>query len=201
MAAESPVPYPCAFFRRNAGKPGTSVNIAPGARAAIRRPLIGCLLLGVCLAASARTACATESLLHQQAPEFMRRDLNGASVDLASLRGKVVLLNFWASWCASCLIEMPTFAQWQRQYGPQGLRIIGISIDDDPALARKFSAKLKLSYPVVMGDEKLGELYGGILGLPLTYLIDRDGNIRAKFQGETDPRTIQTKLHELLTQP
>ncbi len=131
----------------------------------------------------------------------MRRDLNGASVDLASLRGKVVLLNFWASWCASCLIEMPTFAQWQRQYGPQGLRIIGISIDDDPALARKFSAKLKLSYPVVMGDEKLGELYGGILGLPLTYLIDRDGNIRAKFQGETDPRTIQTKLHELLTQP
>jgi peroxiredoxin len=94
---------------------------------------------------------------------------------------------------------MPIFAGWQSQYGPQGLQVIGISMDDDPALARKLAAKLKLNYPVAMGDEKLGELYGGVLGLPLTYLIDKDGVVRAKFQGEIDPKTIQTKLKELLT--
>ena len=96
---------------------------------------------------------------------------------------------------------MPTFAEWQRQFGPQGFQVIGISMDDDPALARKLVAKLKLNYPVAMGDEKLGELNGGVLGLPLTYLIDRDGVARAKFEGETEPKTIQTKLQELFAQP
>jgi thiol-disulfide isomerase/thioredoxin len=113
----------------------------------------------------------------------------------------VVLLDFWATWCASCLVEMPRFVQWQQQYGPQGFQVIGISMDDDPALARKLSAKLRLNYPVAMGDDKLGELYGGVLGLPLTYLIDRDGKVRAQFQGETNLKTMEMQLKGLLVQP
>jgi peroxiredoxin len=134
------------------------------------------------------------------APEFTLHDLSGASIDLASLRGKVVLLNFWATWCGPCEVEMPIFADWQRQYGPQGFQVIGISMDDDPALARKLVQKLKLNYPVAMGDEKLGELYGGVLGLPLSFLIDRNGIVREKFQGEIEPKTIESRLKVLLSQ-
>jgi thiol-disulfide isomerase/thioredoxin len=146
------------------------------------------------------TAFAAESLLHKPAPEFVRTDLSQKKVDLKALRGKVVLLNFWATWCASCQLEMPRFVAWQKQYGSQGLQIIGISMDDDPALVRKLYAKLKLNYPVAMGDETLGELYGGVLGLPVTYLIDRNGEIRARFQGETDLNAIEMKLKPLLLQ-
>jgi thiol-disulfide isomerase/thioredoxin len=164
--------------------------------------LLAGLLLGLgSIAALAQSSIAAEPLLDKPAPQFASQDLNGTPIDFGHFRGKVVLLNFWATWCAPCQIEMPIFAQWQRQYGPQGLQIIGISMDDDPTLARKLSAKFKLNYPVAMGDEKLGELYGGVLGLPLTYLIDRKGIVRAKFQGEISAKTIETKLHELLTQP
>jgi peroxiredoxin len=158
-------------------------------------------MLAVCFAAGMSTAFAAESLLNKKAPEFTRRDLSGANLDLASFRGKVVLLDFWATWCAPCLVEMPVFAQWQREYGPQGLQIIGISMDDDPAPARRAYAKHSLNYPVAMGDAKLGELYGGVFGLPLTYLIDREGKIRAQFQGETDPKIIEKKMKALLAEP
>ena len=163
-------------------------------RAAYRRLLLAGLLLAACFAAGAQTV----SLVGKKAPKFTRRDFSGATVDLAGFRGKVVLLDFWATWCASCQVEMPAFVQWQRQYGPRGLQVIGISMDDDPAVARKLAAKLRLNYPVAMGDEKLGELYGGVLGLPLTYLIDRNGIVRARFQGETDLKSIEKQLKALL---
>ena len=166
-------------------------------RAAYRRLLLAGLLLAACFAAGAQTV----SLVGKKAPKFTRRDFSGATVDLAGFRGKVVLLDFWATWCSPCQVEMPRFAQWQRQYGPQGFQVIGISMDDDPALARALYAKLKLNYPVAMGDEKLGHLYGGVLGLPLTYLIDRNGEVRARFQGEPDLKAIETRLKTLLSKP
>jgi peroxiredoxin len=172
-----------------------------GNLAAFRLLLIAMLLLACLAGAGTHTACAAESLLNKKAPEFSRNTLNGGRVDLARFRGKVVLLDFWATLCASCQVEMPTFAQWQRYYGPQGLQVIGISMDDDPALARKLYTKLKLNYPVAMGDDKLGELYGGVLGLPLTYLIDRHGKVREKFQGETNLKTIEKQLKALLAEP
>ena len=170
-------------------------------RAAHRRLLLAALLLATCFAASGmHTAFAAESLLGKKAPEFARTDFNGARIDLAGFRGKVVLLDFWATWCASCQVEMPTFVQWQQQYGPRGLQVIGISMDDDPASARRIVTKFHLNYPIAMGDEKLGELYGGVLGLPLTYLIDRNGKMRAIFQGETDLKIIEKQLKALLAE-
>ncbi len=160
-------------------------------------PLLAALLLLACFVAEAQTA----TLVGKQAPQFTRTDLNGARIDLARFRGKVVLLDFWATWCASCLVEMPTFAQWQLQFGPQGLQILGISMDDDPAMARRAYARHSLNYHVAMGDEKLGELYGGVLGLPLIYLIDRKGIVRARFQGESDLKTIEKQLKALLAEP
>jgi len=93
---------------------------------------------------------------------------------------------------------MPSFVAWQTKYGPQGLQVIGISMDDDPALVRQAYRKLKLNYPVAMGDVKLGNLYGGVLGLPMTFLIDRHGEIQAEFQGETDLGKIEVQLQLLL---
>jgi peroxiredoxin len=160
------------------------------------------LLLVVLLLASFFVAGAqTTPLVGKKAPEFSRTDFNGAKINLAGFRGKVVLLDFWATWCASCQVEMPTFVQWQRDYGPRGLQVIGISMDDDPTAARRLAAKLRLNYPVAMGDEKLGQIYGGVLGLPLTYLIDRHGIVRARFQGETDLKTIEKQLKALLAEP
>jgi thiol-disulfide isomerase/thioredoxin len=157
------------------------------------------LLLCACLGiTAAQAAFAADRLLHKQAPEFVRTDFEQKRLDLRAFRGKVVLLNFWATWCAPCQIEMPRFAAWQDRYGPRGLRIIGISMDDDPALARKIYDKLHLNYPVAMGDEKLGELYGGVFGLPLTYLIDSNGVVQAQFSGETDLNIIETQIKVLL---
>ena len=110
-----------------------------------------CALIAESLALNAQTA-QRHSLVGRQAPGFHRRDLTGQSIQLASLRGKVVLLNFWATWCAPCQQEMPVFSAWQRQFASRGLAVIGISMDDDADSARKLVAKLKISYPVAMGD-------------------------------------------------
>ena len=160
---------------------------------------LAALFLGLLFAIGGmRSAFAADPLLFKQAPSFVRKDLSGHRVDLSAYRGKVVLLNFWASWCAPCQLEMPRFASWQKQYGPHGLQVLGISMDDDVASARRASVKLHVNYPVVMGDERLGTLYGGILGLPVTYLIDRNGRICAKFQGETDLKEMESRIKELL---
>jgi len=153
----------------------------------------------VWLGVSTVSACsAASSLVQKAAPEFVRSDLNHRRVDLRAYRGKIVLLNFWATWCAPCQLEMPRFIAWQNKYGPRGLRIIGISMDDDPAMAGSLVRKLKLNYPVVMGDEKIGHLYGGVMGLPITFLIDKQGRVQAQYQGETDLNSIEEEFKLLL---
>ncbi len=166
-----------------------------------RRAIAALLGITCCILTLAPTASAADSLLHRPAPPFARTDLDHKTLDLRSYRGKVVLLNFWATWCAPCQLEMPHFVAWQKQYGPSGLQIIGISMDDEPAPVRALSRKLHLNYPVAMGDAPLGKRYGGVLGLPVTFLIDRDGRIQAEFQGETNLGTLERTFKPLLHQP
>jgi thiol-disulfide isomerase/thioredoxin len=157
------------------------------------------LVLFMWLAGSSlEVSFAASSLLHKGAPEFVRTDLEQRRLDLGAYRGRVVLLSFWATWCAPCQLEMPRFVAWQSRYGPRGLQIIGISMDDDPALARRLVRKMNLNYPVAIGDEKLGQLYGGVMGLPLTFLIDRHDNIEAQFQGEANLDSIEERFKPLL---
>ncbi len=136
--------------------------------------------------------------VYRTAPNFSRVDLDRRNVDLTAYRGKVVVLNFWATWCAPCLTEMPRFVEWQRKYGGRRLQVIGISMDDEAPPVRAAYQKYRLNYPVVMGDEKLGEMYGGILGLPVTFLIDRNGNIRFKHEGVNDLNMIDNEIQVLL---
>ncbi len=96
---------------------------------------------------------------------------------------------------------MPRFIAWQSRYNAGGLQIIGVSMDDDPAPVASFVRQHNLNYPVVLGDEKLGLLYGGVLGLPVTYLIDRKGIVRARFKGETHLQAMETTIQVLLREP
>ncbi len=146
-------------------------------------------------------APAKNRLLNKPAPTFSRTSLENEPVDLAALRGRVVLLNFWATWCAPCQLEMPRFVQWQEKYNADGLSIVGVSMDDDSEPVKKFLRKRNLKYPVIMGDEKLGLAYGGVLGLPVTYLIDRQGIIRARYQGATNLNAMETVIQRLLKNP
>ncbi len=139
--------------------------------------------------------------IYRTAPNFSRIDLNHRQVNLADYRGKVVLLNFWATWCAPCLAEMPRFVAWQHEYGGRCLQVIGISMDDDAQPVRIAYRKYKLNYPVIMGDAKIGEMYGGVFGLPITFLIDTKGRIRFKYQGAVDISTVEDEMHGLLSTP
>ncbi len=132
------------------------------------------------------------------APDFTRADLAGVQVRLADYRGKLVILNFWATWCAPCLEEMPLLSRWQRDYGAQGLQIVGVSMDDDVTPVEQFLTQRPVRYPIVMGDAKLGERFGGVLGLPLSFLIDAQGRIVARYQGRSDLAKMEARLKELL---
>ncbi len=133
-----------------------------------------------------------------QARDFTLTDFSGKKFTLSQYKGKVVLLDFWASWCVPCQAEIPKFIEWQKKYGEEGLQVIGVSMDDNEKTARKFVERLKPNYPIAMGNAKLGEAYGGILGLPANLIISRAGRVRAKYVGATDldalEREIQVQL-------
>jgi cytochrome c biogenesis protein CcmG, thiol:disulfide interchange protein DsbE len=146
--------------------------------------------------------CAQTSLdlVQKPAPLFVRNDLSGQEIALEKFRGKVVLLDFWATWCAGCQVELPKFAGWQKKYGAQGFIVLAVSMDDSVTPVRETVRRLKLDFPVVMGDARLGDEYGGLLGLPITYLIDRKGKIIAKFNGDSDLNDIESAIQSALRQ-
>lgn len=141
-----------------------------------------------------------ESLLHHRAPQFARTDMAQHSVNMADYKGKVVLLNFWATWCAPCQIEIPRFAEWQKSFGAKGFQVVAVSMDDSAAPVEKFLRRRPLPFPVLMGDEQLGSQYGGVLGLPITFLIDRHGIVAAQFKGEPRLAQMETEIRRLLDQ-
>jgi thiol-disulfide isomerase/thioredoxin len=134
---------------------------------------------------------------HSFAPELSLTDLGGQKLELSSHRGKVVLLDFWATWCAQCRTEIPLLVDLQKKYGNQGLQVIGISLDDDPKAVRGFYKQFKMNYPVAIGDANLAERYGGILGLPVNFVIDREGRIHAKHLGDVDISLIEQEINSL----
>ena len=132
------------------------------------------------------------------APDFTLPQLDGQQLQLSSYRGKVVLLDFWATWCVPCRAEIPQFIELQKKYGDRGLQIIGVSMDDGPEPVRTFYEQFHMNYPVVMGTAKTGEQYGGVLGLPIAFVISRDGLIHSKKIGAADMAALEREIQKLL---
>jgi cytochrome c biogenesis protein CcmG/thiol:disulfide interchange protein DsbE len=138
---------------------------------------------------------------HAMAPDFTLPTPDGKDLQLSSYRGKVILLDFWATWCDPCREEIPHFVELQQKYSDHGLQIIGVSMDDSAEPVRPFYQRFHMNYPVVMGTAKTGELYGGILGLPISFLIGRDGRIYAKHIGATDASVFEREIKHLIETP
>jgi thiol-disulfide isomerase/thioredoxin len=117
--------------------------------------------------------------------DFTMKDMDGKDVRLADYRGKVILLDFWATWCGPCKYEIPGFVELQEQYGAQGLQVIGVSVDDTADKLPPFVKQFKMNYPVLqgLGRDDVQEAYGPIWGIPVNVLISRDGKICARHTG------------------
>ena len=135
---------------------------------------------------------------HPVAPDFTLPQVNGPSLTLSSYRGQVVLLDFWATWCVPCREEIPHFVELQDKYRAHGLQIIGVSMDDSADPVRPFAQQFHMNYPIVMGNAKIGEQYGGVLGLPIAFLLDRDGRITKKHIGATPGDVFDKEIATLL---
>lgn len=133
-------------------------------------------------------------------PEFSLRDLRGRRVRSVDLRGKVVLIDFWATWCGPCKKEMPGYQQLLDRYGAKGFAVIGFKFDtmkdtEDPI---RFARRLKVRYPLVVASDAVKEKFGGIEGLPTTLLYDRQGVLRSKVIGFEYTSTFESDLKKLL---
>jgi thiol-disulfide isomerase/thioredoxin len=133
------------------------------------------------------------------APDFSLESLDGKTMRLSDLRGKAVLLNFWATWCGPCKIEMPWFVDLQNKYGSQGLQIVGVAMDDaSKEDIGKFAKDMGVNYPILIGKESVGDQYGGVPALPESFLIARDGKIVDKIIGLRGKAEIEDAIKKAL---
>lgn len=134
------------------------------------------------------------------APDFELQDLQGKQVKLSDFRGKAVLLNFWATWCGPCKVEMPWFVELQKQYGPQGLEIVGVALDDSGKdTIAKYAKEMGVNYTILQGKDDVGDAYGAI-GLPTSYFIDRDGKIIDSASGLVSRSEIEDNIKKALAE-
>jgi len=131
------------------------------------------------------------------APAFTLTDLSGRPVSLADYRGKVVILDFWATWCPPCKKEIPDFIDLQSQYGPHGVQIVGIALDE-PDKVKAFAQQNGINYPVLLGNEAITVTYGGIEGIPTTFVIDKKGKIVNRFEGFRPRSVFEAEIKKLL---
>lgn len=131
------------------------------------------------------------------APAFTLPDLSGRGVSLADFKGKVVVLDFWATWCPPCRKEIPDFITIQNEYGSKGVQVVGIALDELPKV-QDFVRSNGMNYPVLMGNDAITALYGGIEGIPTTFIIDRNGKITERFEGYRPRQTFVDAIKPLL---
>ena len=136
------------------------------------------------------------------APEFALKDANGKTVRLEDYRGKVVLLDFFATWCGPCKIEIPWFMEMERRNKDRGFAVLGVSMDDEGwDIVKPFLADLGVNYRVVIGNDATAQLYGGVDALPTTFLIDRNGKIASVHVGLASRKDFEDGIEQLLQAP
>jgi peroxiredoxin len=155
---------------------------------AMRAPKIASTLVVSLVLASAVLAigCSRRTVAKNRkaAPEFSLKDANGRTVHLSDYKGKVVLLDFWATWCGPCKVEIPWFMEFENRFKDQGFAVLGVSMDEDGwGAISPYVRERKMNYRVLLGDDKVSTSYGGLDALPTTLLIDREGNIASVHEG------------------
>jgi len=140
-------------------------------------------------------------LIGNLAPDFELATLDGKNIKLSDLRGKAVLLNFWATYCGPCKIEMPWFVELQKEYGPQGFQIIGVAMDDASTEdIAKFAKDMGVNYPILLGKDSVADSYGGVAVLPTTFFVDRDGKVIAREFGLQSRSVFVDRIKQAMNQ-
>jgi len=131
---------------------------------------------------------------------FTMKDMSGKNVRLSDFKGKVILLDFWATWCIPCKVEIPWFVEFEKKYASQGLQVIGVSVDDTVDKLQPYVAQLKMNYPVLLGlgHDDVQDAYGPMWGIPVTAVISRDGKICAKHTGMASKPVFENQIKALL---
>jgi len=136
------------------------------------------------------------------APEFELKDADGKTVRLSDYKGKVILLDFWATWCGPCKIEIPWFIQFERTYKDKGFAVIGVAMDEEGwTVVKPFISEMAINYRILQGNDAIAQLYGGVEALPTTFLIDREGKVAATHVGLTGKDDFENGIKKLLTSP
>lgn len=145
------------------------------------------------------SSSGTQSEQKGKAPNFVLKSSDGKTVELKKLTGKVVVVNFWATWCGPCRAEIPGMIEVYKQYKSKGLEIVGVSLDQQGwDQVRPFIEKLKVPYPIVVGDSKLADAYGGIDAIPVTFFIDKKGNIVERHLGYFSKSEFEAIVRKML---
>jgi len=170
-------------------------------KAVVAVSMIGVVCIIASLPGRARSGETGTSPLAKLAPApvWQLRNVDGQTIHSSDFKGKVVILDFWATWCGPCQAELPGFIALQKQYEKQGLTVIGVSVDQiQPAEVKKFAQKSGMNYPVVLSDSNTDQAFGGIDAIPTTFVIDREGRIVKQHLGFTEKEEFEKEIKPLL---
>ena len=164
---------------------------------------LGFLLAGCSKAPTTALAAVKPEKDRKAAPDFALKDANGATVHLSDYKGKVLILDFWATWCGPCKIEIPWFIEFEQTYKDKGFAVVGVAMDEEGwPVVKPYIQERKVNYRILMGNEQVGQLYGGVDSLPTTFLIDRSGRVAGIHVGlETGKDGFQNEINHLLAAP
>ena len=181
------------------GNKGIAMNRNPLALLLTAGVVAAGIFTGMHLARRGQAAPRSAATAAVVAPDFTLESLEGKNMKLSDFRGKAVLLNFWATWCGPCKIEMPWFVELQEKYGSQGFQIVGVAMDDaSKEDIAKFAKEMGVNYPVLIGKESVGDQYGGVPALPESFFIGRDGKIVDKIMGLEGKAEIEAAIKKAL---
>lgn len=159
----------------------------------IRIALVGLLALGL------QAASLKKVKDRKRAPDVELKDAAGNTVRISDFNGKVILLNFWATWCGPCTTEIPWFSEWAEKYKSEGLVVLGVSMDEEGwTPVKPFLEKHRVNYPIVLGSKRAAYLYGDVEELPVTFVIDRDHRIAAIHLGLAKKKEVENQIKTLL---